>query len=419
MTTIARPIQAAGGHIALPRWLTIRRLGLAAEAVVAIQWLLLMVDSDLDQVGRLVGSGLVLASAALIDAMTRNRGAASVGAGAALAGISGITGGGVDVVHTALEGFSPANVVGLVALVSGVALLAAGTVLLVGVLPRWWKLLAIPVGLVVAQFGLLPLTAAVYGTHVPYVPVTAAAPADTETVSLMTNDGVRLSAWYTPSRTGATVVLLHGAGGSRADTAGHAAVLVRHGYGVLALDARGGSAATATGVVWGWHGDQDVAAAVDFLRARSDVDPGRIAAVGLSMGAEEAITAAAGDPRLKAVVAEGASVRTAADLVWLGDDLLGWIERLETHVMFGAADLMTAASQPMPLTEAVRAMAPTPLLLISSADPDEALANGAFKAIAPDRVTLWELADTPHIGGLAVHPLEWEQRVVDFLDASV
>ena len=36
-------------------------------------------------------------------------------------------------------------------------------------------------------------------------------------------------------------------------------------------------------------------------------------------------------------------------------------------------------------------------------------------ARAPDAVTVWELSDTPHIGGLAHHPEAWEDRVVGFL----
>ena len=46
---------------------------------------------------------------------------------------------------------------------------------------------------------------------------------------------------------------------------------------------------------------------MDHLAGRPDVTDGRIAAMGMSMGAEEAIDAVGTDPRVRAVVAEGAS----------------------------------------------------------------------------------------------------------------
>jgi len=63
---------------------------------------------------------------------------------------------------------------------------------------------------------------------------------------------------------------------------------------------------------FGWYGEADVSAGVSYLAGRSDVDEGRIAVVGLSMGGEEAIGAAAAR-RIRAVVAEGATNRAFAD----------------------------------------------------------------------------------------------------------
>ena len=54
---------------------------------------------------------------------------------------------------------------------------------------------------------------------------------------------------------------------------------------------------------FGWYGDEDVAGAVSFLVEQRDVDPERIGAVGMSMGGEEAIGAAAADSRIRGVLA--------------------------------------------------------------------------------------------------------------------
>ena len=80
-------------------------------------------------------------------------------------------------------------------------------------------------------------------TNVPPIGLGSRTPADRgvayEDVTFVTADGVRLSAWYVPSRNGAAVVLRHGATSTRVDTLDEAVVLAEHGYGVLATDARG------------------------------------------------------------------------------------------------------------------------------------------------------------------------------------
>ena len=63
-------------------------------------------------------------------------------------------------------------------------------------------------------------------------------------------------------------------------------------------------------MLYGWGGENDLSAAVTYLSSRPGVDAGRIGVLGLSMGGEIAITGAALDPRLKAIVAEGATART-------------------------------------------------------------------------------------------------------------
>ena len=90
-------------------------------------------------------------------------------------------------------------------------------------------------------------------------------------------------------------------------------MLADNGYGVLMLDVRGHGGSEGDAMLWGWWGEVDVRAGVDFLSSRADVRPGRIGAVGMSMGGEEAIAAAGTDPRIAGVVAEGASGRGTRD----------------------------------------------------------------------------------------------------------
>jgi dienelactone hydrolase len=173
---------------------------------------------------------------------------------------------------------------------------------------------------------------------------------------------------------------------------------------------------------FGWYGDLDVDAAVTYLEDRPDVEQGRVAAVGMSMGGEEALGAAAADPRLQAVVAEGATNRVPADKAWLSD-AYGWRgqaqEALE-RLVYGTADLLTAARPPRPLRAAVAAAAPRPVLLIAAGDvPDEPEAGRYIQSGSPATVELWTAPGAGHTGALQAHPGEWEQRVTTFLDRAI
>jgi len=173
---------------------------------------------------------------------------------------------------------------------------------------------------------------------------------------------------------------------------------------------------------FGWFGDADLAGAVSFLVAQPDVDPARIAAVGLSMGGEEAIGAAAADERIRAVVAEGATNRVAADEAWLSDEfgIRGALQERVEALTYWVTDLLTPASPPISLRAAVAAAAPRPVLLIAGGSmPDEGRAARHIRAGSPRTVELWVVPGTGHTDGLQTHPDEWEDRVVGFLDRSL
>ena len=70
-------------------------------------------------------------------------------------------------------------------------------------------------------------------------------------------------------------------------------MLVEHGYGVLLFDRRGEGASDGDPNLFGWGGARDIHAAVDFLEDRPDVDPARIGGLGLSVGGEMLLQAAA------------------------------------------------------------------------------------------------------------------------------
>lgn len=348
---------------------------------------------------------------------------APAGVGAVLAGALGIgIGLGIGLPWLAKDGVSVVSLAGLLALVGGLVLLVAGLVVVVRRVPGWWRLLAVPTLVLAAFVVVYPVGIALAATVVAPTNVGDRTPGDVglafDEVRVTTADGVELAGWYLPSRTRAAVVLRHGAGSTRSNVLDHAAVLARAGYGVLLLDARGHGASGGRAMDFGWYGEADIAAAVDYLAGRADVDERRIAVVGLSMGGEEAIGAAAADPRIAAVVAEGATNRVAADKAWLPEEygLRGRLQVGLDRLTYGLADLLCPASPPMPLRDAVVAMQPRPLLLVAGgAVPDEVATARRLATVAPDRVAVWVAAGSGHVRALADHPDEWAAEVIGFL----
>jgi dienelactone hydrolase len=244
---------------------------------------------------------------------------------------------------------------------------------------------------------------------------------DYEKVTLHTSDGVSLAAWYVPSANGAAVVLLHGAGSTRSNVLEEAAVLADSGFGVLMVDARGHGDSEGQAMDFGWHGDADIGAATAWLAARPDVHPARIGAVGMSMGGEEAIGATGTNDVLRAVVAEGATARTAGDDAWLSDRfgvrglLTEQLEKAQDRI----TDLLTSASTPSSMRAAASASDACYLLITGGAVPTERHAADHIASGAPERVQVWTVPGAGHTGGLETARQEWTNRVVEFLESAL
>ena len=331
----------------------------------------------------------------------------------------------IGIHHTIVSPGSPVSVSGVALIVSGPPLVVIGVRRMLRPLRSWRKLVAVPLGLVVLVTLVLPLMLAMFVTNVPDYALGEATPADYgldyESVTVTTSDGVDLAAWYIPSSNGSALVQLGGCCAARDDELQSAAVLARHGYGVLMLDQRGHGGSEGDAMLWGWWGELDVAAGADFLAARSDVVDGRIGAIGMSVGGEQVIAAAGVDHSIKAVVAEGVSARGARDegdpAPGIGGLFIRYVDGITKH----AASLMTSADTPTQMRDAVSAMTPDQrvFLIISGPASTEVDAAEALIQAGPDIVSTWTIADAGHIEGLATHPDEWERRVISFLDESL
>jgi alpha-beta hydrolase superfamily lysophospholipase len=182
-------------------------------------------------------------------------------------------------------------------------------------------------------------------------------------------------------------------------------MLARHGYGVLALDLPGNGESDGHSNGLGDNAQPAVDSALAWLARRND----RIAGYGLSMGAEVLLEAAAREPRLQAVVADGAGRpqdvdAAAADRISIG------LQLLAVRAMSG---MRTSGS----LKPLVGRIAPRPVLLIASGAPGEIPVNREYRSRGGAQ--LWEIPEAPHIGGLRTRPTQYERRVTAFLDEAL
>ena len=350
--------------------------------------------------------------------------AGRVGAGGLGLVAAGI-GGGIGLPYAAKVGVSVTTVAACTLLTAGVALLVASAVVLAHDVHGWSRLGVVVAVTVTSYLVLSTVGIAVAATNVPHVSLGDATPADYDLdyrdVTFRATDGVELSGWYVPSSNGDAVVLLHGAGSTRSAVLDHAAVLARAGYGVLLFDARGHGESSGRAMDFGWYGDRDVNGAVEFLTQQPDVGDGRILAVGLSMGGEEAIGAAASNPRLCGVVAEGVTGRTAADHAWLSSayGIRGFGQEVLDRFTYGFVDLLTPASPPTSLRHAVEEMAPRRVLLIAARRVEsEPHAADHIAAGAHRRVEVWVAPGAGHGNALEARQSEWIDRVTKFLAAA-
>lgn len=332
--------------------------------------------------------------------------------------------------HYAEEGLTSTAATGVVLLAAGVALVIWGTIRILSSIRRRWRIPGALLVLVATFLSSWTLGQAVAAAYAPRPELGERTPADLgvafSDVTFPSSDGVELAGWYVPTRNGAAVALMHGAGSTRSGELEHAAVLAEHGYGVLLFDARGHGESEGPSMDFGWYGEADASGAVDFLAAEPGVAAGRIALIGTSMGGEQAIGAAGADSRVAAVVAEGATNRVAADKGYLETayGARGAVQQRIDAVTYWLTDLLSEAPRPPPLRDSVSIATsrsdPTEFLLIAAGSRrDEALAADYMQQRGNGLVQTWTVPHAGHTQALETAPAEWEERVIDFLDDSL
>ena len=341
---------------------------------------------------------------------------------AALLGVFGLVTG-IEAVYYARAGqLSGDDYTGLAAIPAGIVLLSIAVVTLWRsrrsddrLAWRYLRRLLLVVAAVVATYAFVgPFLAAYVLTHTAraFVPDDRVG-AEHENVSFRTADGLTLRGWYVPSKNGAAVISFPGRKGSQKP----ARFLAAHGYGVLLFDRRGEGESEGDPNGWGWEGYRDVDAAVAFLRRRADVEDARIGGIGLSVGGEMMLEAAARSRGLKAVVSEGAGERSVREVLDMttGDK---WLSAASYGVLSAGIALFANHTPPPSLKDLVGRIAPTPVFFIygEHGQAGERNLNPKYFAAANAPKLIWEVPGSGHVGAIRAEPREYQRRVLRFFD---
>ena len=311
---------------------------------------------------------------------------------------------------------------GILLVPAGIALFGLGVWLLVKARRRGGhrllRALLLAVAIILGAYIIaLPISMAIIATNRPVEPVPAAALADlgrpAHDVTVRTADGLTLHGWYVRSENGAAVMTF-----PREWTSPQARMLVKHGYGVLLLDMRGYGDSEGDPNAYGWGYTADIKAGLAFLENQPDVRDGRIGGIGLSVGGEQLIETAATDPRLKAVVSEGAGERSVRESLIRG--VRGSAALPSMAVQTAALTVFSGHTPPPSLRDLVARIAPRPVFLIyaENGNGGEEL-TPQYYAAAGQPKQQWLVPGAGHTGGLATHPEEYEQRVIEFFDQGL
>jgi fermentation-respiration switch protein FrsA (DUF1100 family) len=238
-------------------------------------------------------------------------------------------------------------------------------------------------------------------------------------VAVTTPDGLRLVGWFVPSENGVVIIAQHGYKSDRSEMLNEAAMLHRHGYGVLIPSVRTHDLSDGTLITFGKDEMQDLEAWLEFLRSPKGGAPSAIGMLGNSFGGTLAIQLAATHPEVEAVVTNSA-FSSLDDTI---ETSIRFFTRLPPFpfaplVAFWAEREAEFAIEDVDAKKWIPRLSPRPVFLMQGGrDVVISRESGRllYEAAGEPRV-LWEEPEIGHAEFDRAFPAEYERRVVAFFD---
>jgi fermentation-respiration switch protein FrsA (DUF1100 family) len=201
-----------------------------------------------------------------------------------------------------------------------------------------------------------------------------------------------------------------------------AAMLHRNCYNVLLFDWRAHGESDGDRTTFGYEEVKDLAAALDYVSSRPEVDPERIGVLGNSMGAAIAIRGGAALPQLKAVVSDSPypSLQDSIEVGVRRRGPLGLWPLRPLALLLGIKTIGVDPDLVRPIDE-IDEISPRPVLIMHGGRdelvPDDT-GDRLYTAAAEPKF-LWYAPDAAHVRLSTRYPAEYEARVVAFFDAAL
>ncbi len=228
-------------------------------------------------------------------------------------------------------------------------------------------------------------------------------------IELVTEDGVKLSAWYTPPQNGAVILVAHGYGDKRSED--FYLLFASHGYGVIAWDFRSHGKSGGDFSTLGYYETLDAKAALDFAQSQPDVK--HIGAWGGSMGAVTMLRATAQYPQIEALIADSPFYTLKEEM-----GLRVPFPVMRSLIQFFAAWKTGVNPNLVRPIDDIAKISPRPVFIIQGLrDGMVPLDSGQrLYDAAGEPKQLWEEDGVPHLNMYAYYKTRYTNRTIKFFD---
>jgi dipeptidyl aminopeptidase/acylaminoacyl peptidase len=240
-----------------------------------------------------------------------------------------------------------------------------------------------------------------------------------EDVTVTSSDGLKLVGWFVPSKNGAVIIMQHGYKSTRRELLNEAAMMYKHGYGILLTTIRAHDGSEGELITFGMNEVNDMDAWYRYLFTRQSIDLNCIGMLGNSYGGMLVIQYAAQNPNIKAVVANSAFSSlndTVSTSVTYFTNLPAF--PFAPLIVFWAERETGFKTEDIDATKWIAKISPRPVFLMQggkdvviSADSGQRLYDAAGEP-----KELWYDPELGHVEFDKERAVEYEKRVSGFFD---